>query len=153
MARVLSQEALEHRRKHQKEYYQNNKARWKNPDGSWKKEPASVRNERMKNRYHSEPGFKERHSETQKRYRDSRRQIGTCPLCLKENCHLYWDHDHESGLFRGWICSSCNLLLGHAFDNPDTLRRAALYLEKFNERRSRKFPIKVRISVPRGQIR
>jgi len=30
---------------------------------------------------------------------------------------------------RGLLCRDCNLMLGHAQDNPDILREAANYLE------------------------
>jgi hypothetical protein len=39
------------------------------------------------------------------------------------------DHDHESGLVRGILCDACNRAIGFAHDQPDILRRLALYLE------------------------
>lgn len=39
------------------------------------------------------------------------------------------DHCHMTGRIRGVLCGHCNLLLGHAKDNIETIRRAALYLE------------------------
>lgn len=41
------------------------------------------------------------------------------------------DHDHSTGKFRGLICFSCNVSLGHFKDNIDTLKLAILYLERF----------------------
>lgn len=41
---------------------------------------------------------------------------------------LYIDHDHESGLLRGMLCHNCNLIIGHAKDNVNTLHRAIKYL-------------------------
>jgi len=41
-----------------------------------------------------------------------------------------WDHDHNSGRFRGWLCSGCNTTLGMVYDRPSTLRALAAYLER-----------------------
>jgi hypothetical protein len=38
------------------------------------------------------------------------------------------DHCHYTGQVRGVLCSPCNLILGHAKDNPDVIENAALYL-------------------------
>jgi hypothetical protein len=35
---------------------------------------------------------------------------------------LHRDHDHNTGLFRGWACHKCNRLLGLLGDNYDALR-------------------------------
>ena len=39
------------------------------------------------------------------------------------------DHDHTTGKPRGLLCACCNWALGHAKDNPATLRNLADYLE------------------------
>ena len=39
------------------------------------------------------------------------------------------DHCHSTGVIRGLLCFSCNIMLGKAKDNPTTLRRGAAYLE------------------------
>lgn len=44
------------------------------------------------------------------------------------NWHL--DHDHATGVLRGFLCRHCNHVLGHAKDRPSVLRSAADYLEK-----------------------
>lgn len=43
---------------------------------------------------------------------------------------LHEDHDHETGEFRGWICHSCNIGLGHFKDKAINLRLAIAYLER-----------------------
>lgn len=45
-----------------------------------------------------------------------------------------FDHDHATGKFRGWICPSCNLALGLAFDSPRRLTQMITYLRRFQER-------------------
>lgn len=51
-----------------------------------------------------------------------------CDVC-KDFGRICLDHDHETGMFRGWLCNHCNLVLGHAKDSPDRLRALANYLE------------------------
>lgn len=52
-----------------------------------------------------------------------------CEICGKlPQKALCLDHCHLTDSFRGWICHSCNLMLGYARDNPITLRNAAEYL-------------------------
>ena len=58
----------------------------------------------------------------------------SCEVCgipeseLKEVLH--YDHDHNTGQFRGWLCKGCNLALGFSRDKPWILRALADYLEK-----------------------
>ena len=59
--------------------------------------------------------------------------IGTrpesCPICNK-NKPLSIDHDHETNELRGWLCRSCNLILGLADDKPEVLQKLTKYLIK-----------------------
>jgi hypothetical protein len=58
-------------------------------------------------------------------------QPARCEVCGESNAGrqgLRRDHDHRSGLFRGWLCNGCNRGLGFFDDDPETLRRAADYL-------------------------
>ncbi len=57
-----------------------------------------------------------------------RRKKG-CEVCNSQTkAHI--DHDHATGKVRGILCHGCNVTLGHAFDNPVTLRALAVYLER-----------------------
>jgi hypothetical protein len=38
-------------------------------------------------------------------------KVGLCEVC-EELKKLYYDHDHATGEFRGWLCNTCNMLLG-----------------------------------------
>ena len=40
------------------------------------------------------------------------------------------DHDEKLKKFRGILCNACNSAIGHALDNPERLRAAAVYLEE-----------------------
>ena len=55
-------------------------------------------------------------------------QRGQCFICSSEQ-KLFVDHCHTTGRVRGLLCHHCNLVLGHAMDNPSILRLAANYLE------------------------
>ena len=52
-----------------------------------------------------------------------------CPICGSEE-PLVVDHDHSTSTVRGLICNHCNLVLGHAKDNIETLKNAIKYLEQ-----------------------
>lgn len=43
---------------------------------------------------------------------------------------LAWDHDHETGKFRGWLCSPCNGVLGFLDKQPDRLAALMSYLRE-----------------------
>ena len=79
------------------------------------------------------------------------KQDNKCLICLKSEPTsktgnlLRWamDHDHAccpSGkgcpeCFRGVLCSSCNRVLGYAYDDPGILRRGADYLEAWDTKK------------------
>src|SRR2546422_1662510 len=56
-------------------------------------------------------------------------KLGTCQIC-EGNGPVDFDHDHQTGEFRGWLCRKCNLMLGLVKDSPSVLRSAAMYLEE-----------------------
>lgn len=64
----------------------------------------------------------------------ARGPVGPCDICggnQKPGAALAKDHDHVTGKTRGRLCHNCNLVLGHAKDNPKILRDAADYLERY----------------------
>lgn len=50
-----------------------------------------------------------------------------CEIC-GDNYKICYDHSHQDGKFRGWLCSDCNKMLGFAKDNVETLEKAKEYL-------------------------
>ncbi len=41
-----------------------------------------------------------------------------------------FDHDHDTGLPRAWLCGGCNKGIGHLGDDPERVERAAAYLRR-----------------------
>jgi hypothetical protein len=58
-----------------------------------------------------------------------------CAICnnlFVNDSDKEFDHSHASGKFRDILCQQCNLLLGYAEDNKETLLRAISYLNNHN---------------------
>ena len=63
-------------------------------------------------------------------------QGGKCAICGGTESHtksgnFCVDHDHETGQVRSLLCDWCNKALGLFSDNPELMRSAAVYIEKF----------------------
>ncbi len=61
-------------------------------------------------------------------------QNGCCAGCSRRlifDWTTHVDHDHLTGAVRGLLHGDCNMVLGRVKDDPATLRRLALYLERF----------------------
>lgn len=86
-------------------------------------------------------GIRSRYGITKERYEAIWLAQGErCPICLSSETEgLHIDHDHSccpgkkscGSCVRGLLCSSCNLLLGHAKDNRATLKAAVAYLSSY----------------------
>ncbi len=59
--------------------------------------------------------------------------VGECPCCGRTKM-LVWDHDHDTGQFRGWICHKCNLGISQLGDSVAGLERALRYLLDVEEK-------------------
>lgn len=58
---------------------------------------------------------------------------GLCDCCggpPSANKRLSIEHSHVTGKFRGFVCDNCNLMLGHAKDDPERLLAGVAYLRR-----------------------
>lgn len=60
-----------------------------------------------------------------------RKKPECCELCGRK-LKICFDHDHNTGKFRGWICVKCNVALGMVEDNIQTLELMMKYIIKNN---------------------
>lgn len=101
--------------------------------------------------YINKPGKKEMRNETRRKWNrarsfnfppelfDSRfaEQGNACAICSTTvpngKGQFHADHDHETNQPRGVLCHNCNIALGNFQDNPEILRAAIEYLNKYSE--------------------
>jgi hypothetical protein len=98
--------------------------------------PVEQRREIQK-RYRLKHGDKERARARAKNWRaqgcpqPTRAEPSACECCGKSDKRsLALDHCHETGAFRGWLCSGCNLGLGKLGDTIESVQRALDYLKR-----------------------
>lgn len=56
---------------------------------------------------------------------------GKCHVCctVEGKTKLHADHCHITGKFRGWLCRSCNTVLGLLHDSPERIENLLAYLK------------------------
>lgn len=58
-------------------------------------------------------------------------QNGCCEICGNyKGFDLQIDHNHDTGKYRGLLCTKCNTGLGHFNDDPVLLDKAKTYLNR-----------------------
>lgn len=58
-----------------------------------------------------------------------------CFNCCKQIKSLVFDHCHDTGRFRGYLCDPCNRSIGVLGDDVDGLLRAINYLNRFYKKK------------------
>lgn len=59
-----------------------------------------------------------------------------CEVCGRSG-RITFDHCHQHGHFRGWLCAKCNTVLGLCDDDPNMLSKLAVYLKRARKKASR----------------
>ncbi len=72
---------------------------------------------------------KEKLKQKREREADRPRSI-TCECCgeLPTKIGVVWDHCHDTGKFRGWLCNRCNRVLGMCKDSEKVFKKMIEYL-------------------------
>jgi hypothetical protein len=117
----------------------------------WQRRNPEKRREYEK-RYLSKPGnlekksawrreYYKRNSDAEKIRKAARERPQFCESCgdapdvTSHQPKLCFDHDHDTGRFRGWLCFRCNTALGFLLDDPRRIAALAAYLNKWRETR------------------
>jgi hypothetical protein len=116
-------------------YWEKNKVKLHTKNKKWTSENPEKRREIDKNFYARN---RQKRNDSAKEYKRKklvalagRERPTICEVCnMESEKTLHFDHNHETGEFRGWICGPCNRAIGIVKENPDTLRALADYLEQ-----------------------
>lgn len=150
-AREWQQANAERRAEYMREYYKRKPDKFKRTP-----EQQAEHNRRRRERYASDPEYRERVKKQAERTPEQRRAIllrksygisveqydamlaeqgGGCAICGVEfgdkgGRRLAVDHCHDTGAVRGLLCSNCNQGLGKFGDDIARLERAIMYLRR-----------------------
>ena len=62
-------------------------------------------------------------------------QNGCCKICCvseeESGKRLHVDHSHKTGKVRGLLCTRCNTAIGKFKEDPEIIRRAIEYVERW----------------------
>lgn len=61
-----------------------------------------------------------------------------CEIC-GEKKKLVMDHKHGEDKMRGWLCNSCNVILGKIKEDTNVLQNMIIYLNNANSSRGRTY--------------
>jgi hypothetical protein len=71
-----------------------------------------------------------KHRERRQQEAAGRPKPDRCDICCKTDRKIMWDHCHQRGHFRGWICQPCNIALGMVNDDVQHLLKLIAYLQR-----------------------
>lgn len=113
--RTYTEEQKNRKREYQREYKRKNREKIRKLNNEW--------TDRNRERHYEMNRLNMRKSRGGIPESTTRPMPTVCEACGLSSKNMRWDHDHVTGLFRGWICHRCNLMLGFiekcgGFDGP-----------------------------------
>lgn len=103
---------------------------------------------RQKEEYRTRPEVYARRLAREKTRKRSEREFqagrprpNVCDVCGRSDGHIDFDHCHQKGHFRGWLCKQCNTALGLVEDNPSILLKLIAYLKRTSNGVSRQMSL------------
>jgi hypothetical protein len=116
-------------------YAKENKEKLRDYDRQRQADPVkrAIRAEQARKRRALDPG-RIRNRENARRQKTLEMKAGRpkpdrCEICGATHRKIMWDHCHQRGHFRGWVCQPCNIIMGMAEDDPRRLLQVIAYLE------------------------
>ena len=113
---VYGKHKLDGLTKHQRYYSRNREKEISRTSSKNRPERAKSMNEYVKN-----------YNKLKNEKRAGRPRPEQCELCGAMG-RICYDHNHQTGKFRGWICLRCNVALGMVKDNCELLLKMVNYI-------------------------
>jgi hypothetical protein len=98
----------------------------------WQRQYRKDHPENDKRRYVKSNILRDSYAVAERELLAGRKKPEVCDACgsLPGSKGMHFDHCHQNGWFRGWLCSQCNMTLGLVKDDPNRLRMLIAYLER-----------------------
>ena len=131
----MTEEQLAKQREYYREYYARNKERIRKRVREWyRADPNKAKKYRAAAKKRDPEKFRAMKRKTAGLPEPTRPTPEACECCggppRGKGSTFHLDHCHETGKFRGWLCSMCNTAIGKLGDNVDGLMRAVDYLKR-----------------------
>jgi hypothetical protein len=117
----------------QKAYQLANKDKIAATQTRWRKKNMAREAERARDWYRAHPEHQKKVNEAKAASQQAeagRPRPDACEVCGGNKGGIVFDHCHQKGHFRGWLCSRCNSVLGYVEDDPNRLVKLAAYLTR-----------------------
>ena len=117
LSRARHQRNPERRRTNNRRYYWKNKIKLAKYQKSYRGKPASR-------------PYRVKYERKTHEFLAGRPRANSCDACGRTDLPIVFDHCHQKGHFRGWLCNNCNWALGLVEDDPTTLLKLVAYLKR-----------------------